>query len=340
MLNVYSRRRWSRLETMEIESGRKTPTRGPGTRSTSSYRSLGTQDSPSFGASPGEAATAGAGGGGGAAAAAGATHNPPRFPSSSSSSTYSSGAARWRSPLNILVSTRNVMSQIMTFSRGGMECPLPFLCDEDHPDPCECLCNLIQMPRVPAARHHYLIYRSPAPIAYSSSSLPSSSSSRNERIYTIGPHWAGLVFTIFLVCLASYLFITHVALELGSIFVGIACVYTFLTLATLLRTACLDPGFITRSVPPSLPRRKFCQVCRLYTGPTAQHCEDCKVCIEGLDHHCPWMGHCVGKGNLGAFLCFNCVWLTYVLFVLGCLAAQGGVFGREGAGAGGMKGGK
>ncbi|GAB5035083.1 dhhc zinc finger domain-containing protein [Nannochloropsis oceanica] len=299
LLNVYSRRRWSRLETMEIESGRKTPTRGPGTRSTSSYRSLGTQDSSSFGASPGEAATAGAGGGGGAAAAAGATHNPPRFPSSSSSSTYSSGAARWRSPLNILVSTRNVMSQIMTFSRGGMECPLPFLCDEDHPDPCECLCNLIQMPRVPAARHHYLIYRSPAPIAYSSSSLPSSSSSRNERIYTIGPHWAGLVFTIFLVCLASYLFITHVALELGSIF-----------------------------------------VCRLYTGPTAQHCEDCKVCIEGLDHHCPWMGHCVGKGNLGAFLCFNCVWLTYVLFVLGCLAAQGGVFGREGAGAGGMKGGK
>jgi len=195
------------------------------------------------------------------------------------------------------------------------------------------------MPRVPAARHHYLIYRSSTS---TSSSLPFSSSSfsSSERIYTLGPHWSGLVFTIFLVCFASFLFITHVALDLGPTFVGIACVYTSLTLLTLLRTACLDPGFITRSVPPSLPRRKFCHVCRLYTGPTAGHCEDCKVCIEGLDHHCPWMGHCVGKGNLGAFLCFNCVWLTYVLFVLGCLAVQSGVFGRERAGAGGVEGGQ
>jgi len=187
------------------------------------------------------------------------------------------------------------------------------------------------MPRVPAARHHYLIYLSPPPPSSSlGPSLPSSSCPPppGGRLYTVGPHWAGVVFTVFLVCLASFLFISHVCVPLGPFFVLVAGVYTGLTLLTLLRTACLDPGLITRSVPPSLPRRKYCSICRLYTGPTARHCEDCGVCIEGMDHHCPWMGHCVGSGNMGAFLCFNCVWLTYVLFVLACLAAQSGVFGN------------
>jgi palmitoyltransferase ZDHHC9/14/18 len=27
------------------------------------------------------------------------------------------------------------------------------------------------------------------------------------------------------------------------------------------------------------------------------HCYMCGYCIEGLDHHCPWMGQCIGKQN-------------------------------------------
>jgi len=109
---------------MEIESGRSTPTGGAGSRSSSPYLSLGTQDPSSFDISPGGGAAAA----GVPAAAAGATHFPP--PSSSSSS-----SAAWRRPLSVLMSTRNVVGQILTFSRGGMECPMPFLCDEEHPDP-------------------------------------------------------------------------------------------------------------------------------------------------------------------------------------------------------------
>ena len=175
----------------------------------------------------------------------------------------------------------------------------------------ECLCNLFRMPRVPSARKNYLLYRSPDGSFY----------------YTIGPHWTGLCFTIVLVCVSSCLFIRNVCVPLGLGYVAIAVVYTIMTLLTLLRTACLDPGFITRSVPVTQRRRKYCAVCQLYTGPTAGHCEDCGVCIEGLDHHCPWTGHCIGRRNMSAFLTFNCTWLTYVVFVLACLAIQSNVFG-------------
>lgn len=86
------------------------------------------------------------------------------------------------------------------------------------------------MPRVPAARNHYLIYRSRS----------------SGRIYTVGPHWAGLVFTVVLVGVASSLFIRNVCVPLGLGYVAAAGAWTVLTLLTLLRTACLDPGFVTR----------------------------------------------------------------------------------------------
>lgn len=34
---------------------------------------------------------------------------------------------------------------------------------------------------------------------------------------------------------------------------------------------------------------------------SALHCMDCRVCIAGYDHHCPWTGKCVGRGNARFF---------------------------------------
>lgn len=63
--------------------------------------------------------------------------------------------------------------------------------------------------------------------------------------------------------------------------------------------------------PPPLPNR-----CQIYQGPSVAHCNDCKVCIEELDHHCPWMSKCVGKGNMLWFKLFNLSWIVYFVYVL------------------------
>jgi hypothetical protein len=75
------------------------------------------------------------------------------------------------------------------------------------------------------------------------------------------------------------------------------------------------------SIPRPPPRRHrqrlrwcWCEICQAHQPPDAAHCPDCNVCIRGFDHHCVWMGVCVGRGNFKQFLRFNLTWMCYLLY--------------------------
>ena len=52
----------------------------------------------------------------------------------------------------------------------------------------------------------------------------------------------------------------------------------------------------------------FCKTCKITRPPRTFHCSRCDACIEVHDHHCPWVGTCVGKRNHKYFTSF----ITYV----------------------------
>ena len=69
-----------------------------------------------------------------------------------------------------------------------------------------------------------------------------------------------------------------------------------------------DPGYVTTGcVPMYLDDTHFdCQKCHLRVPYRASHCSECRRCVLRRDHHCPWLGNCVGQKNyLFFFLMLN-----------------------------------
>ncbi|KAL7255598.1 hypothetical protein ACSBR1_009688 [Camellia fascicularis] len=49
--------------------------------------------------------------------------------------------------------------------------------------------------------------------------------------------------------------------------------------------------------PGSSVRSWTCTYCNIVQPPRTKHCHDCDKCVIEFDHHCVWLGTCIGQGN-------------------------------------------
>jgi len=139
----------------------------------------------------------------------------------------------------------------------------------------------------------------------------------------------------------------------GYLVVVTGAILFILTLCNLFRTACSDPGIIPRASDAEAdhiekhirdeeiktgklnkPRTKivringmemklkFCYTCRIFRPPRASHCSLCNNCVERFDHHCPWVGNCVGARNYRYFFFFLLFLSLFCVFIFGCSVAH------------------
>lgn len=91
-----------------------------------------------------------------------------------------------------------------------------------------------------------------------------------------------------------------------------------------------NPGIVTkkyerddRNEEMNRPNLVVCLECSSIKERGVRHCSDCGCCVYGHDHHCPWIGKCVGESNKGRFYFFLIMMFgTFILFFIGSIYSQ------------------
>ncbi|KAL7693431.1 putative palmitoyltransferase, DHHC domain-containing protein [Plasmopara halstedii] len=124
-----------------------------------------------------------------------------------------------------------------------------------------------------------------------------------------GPHWHLMLATWFIFFIVASL-INILTLNKASIFeIGGGMVLSALCLTCYALVGCSNPGIVRRIEVPPDNTYTYCDHCDSYRPEGALHCLKCRVCIEEYDHHCPWTGKCIGKGNVHFFY----IWLLFLV---------------------------
>ncbi|CDQ83885.1 unnamed protein product [Oncorhynchus mykiss] len=148
--------------------------------------------------------------------------------------------------------------------------------------------------------------------------------------------------TLFLIVGTCSLFFAfecpYLAIHLSPAIPVFAILLFFFVMAMLLRTSFSDPGVLPRALPEEatfiemeieatngnvpagqrppprirnvqingqIVKLKYCYTCKIFRPPRASHCSICDNCVDRFDHHCPWVGNCVGKRNYRYFYLFT-----------------------------------
>ncbi|TKY60555.1 S-acyltransferase 7 [Spatholobus suberectus] len=159
-----------------------------------------------------------------------------------------------------------------------------------------------------------------------------------------GPDVKIIFVSIFLIVAPVAVFCAMVARKLlddfphhaGWSIMAVIIALTLFVLINLLVTSGSDPGIVPRNAHPPEPddyhatdngsngqsplsclpltkdvivngitvKVKYCDTCMLYRPPRTSHCSVCDNCVERFDHHCPWVGQCIGLRNYRFFYMF------------------------------------
>lgn len=150
----------------------------------------------------------------------------------------------------------------------------------------------------------------------------------------VGPEWQCMLITYTVIIIPTAFFFLNIAIQWGIGCIVGGSITLFMVLICFSLTACSDPGIIFGTIHSNhdiengenvnviengenaVCNSIECHQCNIKRPKTAVHCYKCNLCIDGLDHHCPWTGKCIGRKTITYFYCFLWTLVIHIGYVL------------------------
>ena len=149
----------------------------------------------------------------------------------------------------------------------------------------------------------------------------------------VGNNYSHIFISIILLSLPTSIFISALIKinKKSAIFFIILILLIYIPIIIFLFLGgCSDPGVLERNneyayydnrksiikvnIQGHMTNLNYCYTCFHFRPPRTSHCAECDNCVENFDHHCLWMGTCVGKRNYKYF--YFLIFLTTICSIM------------------------
>ena len=158
--------------------------------------------------------------------------------------------------------------------------------------------------------------------------------SNYEPLIAIGPHWPFTICMMFFIDTFIFLYFHFLKTYLHPTIKNIGLGISFIQIFSYCLIFLLNPGIPQKelwienyfknknsSSRDEIDSYRICNICKIVrrNSDNTHHCDECNICIKGVENHCSWISKCITKKNKKLYLIFLsstfCL-LVYFIFAL------------------------
>ena len=158
--------------------------------------------------------------------------------------------------------------------------------------------------------------------------------------FFVGNKYYHIFISLILLILPTSIFISilvKINTKLSIFFLVLMIIFFIPIIVFLFLGGCSDPGILERNneyayydnrksvlklnIQGHMINLNYCYTCFHFRPPRTSHCAECDNCVQNFDHHCLWMGTCVGKRNYRYF--YFVIFFTTICSLIQCFCSIG-----------------